>query len=79
MIPPFFLFLDLSCCREKELAKKYYDKLFKEYCIADLSRFKENKVGNRTSKDINCNSETAKMEPMGFFKLLLWSGGEMIN
>ncbi|TRY87265.1 hypothetical protein DNTS_001134 [Danionella cerebrum] len=28
---------------EKELAKKYYDKLFKEYCIADLSRFKENK------------------------------------
>jgi len=30
--------------REKELAKKYYDKLFKEYCIADLSRYKENKV-----------------------------------
>jgi hypothetical protein len=30
--------------REKRLAKKYYDKLFKEYCIADLSRFKENKV-----------------------------------
>ncbi|KAI3364830.1 hypothetical protein L3Q82_001016 [Scortum barcoo] len=28
---------------EKELAKKYYDKLFKEYCIADLSRYKENK------------------------------------
>ena len=34
-----------SCSREKELAKKYYDKLFKEYCIADLSRYKENKVG----------------------------------
>lgn len=31
--------------REKELAKKYYDKLFKEYCIADLSKYKENKVG----------------------------------
>lgn len=30
--------------REKRLAKKYYDKLFKEYCIADLSRYKENKV-----------------------------------
>ncbi|XP_052468078.1 protein FRA10AC1 homolog [Carassius gibelio] len=28
---------------EKELAKKYYDKLFKEYCIADLSRYRENK------------------------------------
>ena len=23
---------------EKRLAKKYYDKLFKEYCIADMSR-----------------------------------------
>lgn len=30
--------------REKEVARKYYDKLFKEYCIADLSRYKENKV-----------------------------------
>ena len=27
------------------MAKKYYDKLFKEYCITDLSRYKENKVG----------------------------------
>ncbi len=36
---------DLFGSREKELAKKYYDKLFKEYCIADLSRYKENKVG----------------------------------
>uniref|UniRef100_H0V2T9 FRA10A associated CGG repeat 1 n=1 Tax=Cavia porcellus TaxID=10141 RepID=H0V2T9_CAVPO len=33
--------------REKRLAKKYYDKLFKEYCIADLSRYKENKFGFR--------------------------------
>jgi len=32
---------------EKKLAKKYYDKLFKEYCICDLSRFKENKVAMR--------------------------------
>ena len=31
--------------REKRMAKKYYDKLFKEYCITDLSRYKENKVG----------------------------------
>lgn len=36
--------VDFVCSREKELAKKYYDKLFKEYCIADLSRYKENKV-----------------------------------
>ncbi|XP_068745568.1 protein FRA10AC1-like isoform X1 [Montipora capricornis] len=32
---------------EKSLAKKYYDKLFKEYCISDLSRYKENKVALR--------------------------------
>ena len=32
---------------EKQLAKKYYDKLFKEYCIADLSLYKENKVAMR--------------------------------
>jgi protein FRA10AC1 len=31
----------------KRLAKKYYDKLFKEYCIADLSRYKENKIALR--------------------------------
>lgn len=33
---------------EKRLAKKYHDKLFKEYCIADLSRYKENKVSPTT-------------------------------
>nr|CAG4652282.1 EOG090X0H59 [Triops cancriformis] len=32
---------------ESRLAKKYYDKLFKEYCICDLSRYKENKVAMR--------------------------------
>ena len=32
---------------EKRLAKAYYDKLFKEYAIADLSRYKEDKVGFR--------------------------------
>ena len=29
---------------EKDLAKKYYDKLFKEYGVCDLSKYKENKV-----------------------------------
>ncbi|XP_061189375.1 protein FRA10AC1 homolog [Saccostrea echinata] len=39
---------------EKRLAKKYYDKLFKEYCITDLSRYKENKVAMRwrTEKEV---------------------------
>jgi len=32
---------------EQKMAKKYYEKLFKEYCICDLSRYKENKVAMR--------------------------------
>ena len=32
---------------EVRLAKRYYDRLFKEYCIADLSRYKENKIALR--------------------------------
>jgi protein FRA10AC1 len=32
---------------EQKLAKKYYGKLFREYCICDLSRYKENKVAMR--------------------------------
>merc|ERR1712071_100786 len=31
----------------KQLAKKYHDKLFKEYCICDLRKYEENKVGIR--------------------------------
>lgn len=37
---------DVADTWEKQLAKKYYDKLFKEYCICDLSRYKENKVSS---------------------------------
>ena len=32
---------------EEKLAKTYYDRLFKEYSIFDLSRYKENKVALR--------------------------------
>jgi len=32
---------------EVQMAKRYYDKLVKEYCIADVSRYKENKIGLR--------------------------------
>lgn len=32
---------------EEQFAKKYYEKLFKEYCIADLSLYKENKLALR--------------------------------
>lgn len=32
---------------EKRLSKAYYDKLFKEYAISDLSKYKENRVAMR--------------------------------
>ncbi|KRY08141.1 Cathepsin B-like cysteine proteinase 3 [Trichinella patagoniensis] len=32
---------------EQNLAKRYYDKLFKEYCIGDLSKYKEGKIALR--------------------------------
>ncbi|XP_067622124.1 protein FRA10AC1 homolog [Eurosta solidaginis] len=32
---------------EMRLARRYYDKLFKEYCVADLTRYKDNKVALR--------------------------------
>jgi protein FRA10AC1 len=31
---------DVGDSYEKRLAKKYYNKLFKEYCVADLRRYK---------------------------------------
>lgn len=39
---------------EKKFAKKYYDRLFKEYVLADMSRYKENKFGFRwrTEKEV---------------------------
>ncbi|KAL2613765.1 hypothetical protein R1flu_025457 [Riccia fluitans] len=39
---------------EQRLAKRYYEKLFKEYCIADMSRYKESKIGFRwrTEKEV---------------------------
>lgn len=38
----------------QQLAKTYYDRLFKEYCLCDLSRYKEKKVGMRwrTEKEL---------------------------
>lgn len=38
---------EIPCTYEEKLAKKYYDKLFREYCICDLSKYKENKIANR--------------------------------
>ena len=42
--PKFYLCVIFYVFREKSIAKKYWDKMYKEYAICDLSRYKENKV-----------------------------------
>ena len=37
----------MTCHWEVRMARKYYNKLFKEYALADLSRYTEGKVGLR--------------------------------
>ncbi|BAT14995.1 Os11g0639000 [Oryza sativa Japonica Group] len=45
---------DVDSTWEKRLVKRYYDKLFKEYCIADMSQYKRGKIGLRwrTEKEV---------------------------
>ncbi|XP_052193281.1 uncharacterized protein LOC127801849 isoform X4 [Diospyros lotus] len=45
---------DMNPSWEQKLVKRYYDKLFKEYCIADMSQYKSGKIGLRwrTEKEV---------------------------
>ncbi|XP_024983054.1 protein FRA10AC1 [Cynara cardunculus var. scolymus] len=45
---------DMDSSWEQRLVKRYYDKLFKEYCIADMSHYKTGKIGLRwrTEKEV---------------------------
>ena len=43
---------DESLTWEQRLAKKYWQKLFHEYCITDLSLYKVNKVAMRFQTEI---------------------------
>ncbi|CAD6253007.1 unnamed protein product [Miscanthus lutarioriparius] len=45
---------DMDSTWEKRLVKRYYDKLFKEYCIADMTHYKKGKIGLRwrTEKEV---------------------------
>ncbi|RDX86061.1 Protein FRA10AC1-like protein [Mucuna pruriens] len=45
---------DLDPSWEQRLVKRYYDKLFKEYCLADMSQYKSGKIGLRwrTEKEV---------------------------
>lgn len=39
--------LDLKQKKGEELAKKYYDKLYKEYALVNLQRFEKGQIGCR--------------------------------
>ncbi|XP_078172019.1 folate-sensitive fragile site protein isoform X2 [Carex rostrata] len=45
---------DLGSAWVKRLVKRYHDKLYKEYCIADMSAYKSGKIGLRwrTEKEV---------------------------
>ncbi|KAG2396484.1 hypothetical protein LR48_Vigan08g010900 [Vigna angularis] len=45
---------DMNPSWEQRLVKRYYDKLFKEYCLADMSQYKSGKIGLRwrTEKEV---------------------------
>ncbi|KAG4134572.1 hypothetical protein ERO13_D08G165200v2 [Gossypium hirsutum] len=45
---------DMNHSWEQKLVKRYYGKLFKEYCIADMSQYKCGKIGLRwrTEKEV---------------------------
>ncbi|KAL8154372.1 hypothetical protein V2J09_012132 [Rumex salicifolius] len=45
---------DMDTSWEQRLVKRYYSKLFKEYCIADMSKYKSGKIGLRwrTEKEV---------------------------
>ncbi|XP_056164621.1 uncharacterized protein LOC115691719 isoform X1 [Syzygium oleosum] len=45
---------DMDSSWEQRLVKRYYAKLFKEYCIADMTKYKSGKIGLRwrTEKEV---------------------------
>ncbi|MCP9263974.1 Cathepsin B-like cysteine proteinase 3 [Dirofilaria immitis] len=47
---------------EARLAKRYYDKLFKEYCIADLSQYKKNRIAMRWRTEREVKSGKGQFE-----------------
>ena len=51
---------------EKRLAKRYYDKLYKEYCICDLTLFKQNKVSAHQQPIDNENNNNNKYNQNNF-------------
>ncbi|EFO18958.1 acid phosphatase [Loa loa] len=47
---------------EARLAKRYYDKLFKEYCIADLSQYRKNRIAMRWRTEREVRSGKGQFE-----------------
>ncbi|KAF2540757.1 hypothetical protein F2Q68_00030650 [Brassica cretica] len=63
---------DLNPSWEQRLVKRYYDKLFKEYCIADMSRYKTGQMGLRwrTEKEVNFSYHEAGEHKQALVKLV---------
>ncbi|KAJ1276579.1 hypothetical protein BS78_05G225200 [Paspalum vaginatum] len=52
---------DMDSTWEKRLVKRYYDKLFKEYCIADMTQYKRGKFGQLFYFMIQINVNSSAM------------------
>ncbi|GER31984.1 protein FRA10AC1 [Striga asiatica] len=63
---------DMNPSWEQRLVKRYYDKLFKEYCIADMSQYKTGKIGLRwrTEKEVNFSYFEAGENKQALVKLV---------
>ncbi|KAF4360966.1 hypothetical protein F8388_016775 [Cannabis sativa] len=63
---------DMDTSWEQRLVKRYYDKLFKEYCLADMSHYKTGKIGLRwrTEKEVNFSYFEAGENKQALVKLV---------
>lgn len=50
----------LLCRWRRRLAKKYYDKLFKEYALADLKHYKDGRIGFRWRTEQEVRAEAGQ-------------------
>lgn len=60
---------------ESRLARRYYDKLFKEFAIVDLSRASEGKVGMRWRTE----EEVGAAAPLSFLPRVALTGGPALR
>ncbi|WVZ01690.1 hypothetical protein V8G54_022496, partial [Vigna mungo] len=62
---------DMNPSWEQRLVKRYYDKLFKEYCLADMSQYKNGKFGLQEIWSVS-------IEPLAIFCISLLPESQFI-